>query len=540
MNKKPMIIVGAIFGLIIIALIVYLILTLTTDIFKPTSEVFQRYLKQGIQNIDGILDLSKEKEYYNTISTSNYRDNTNINIKYINNQGNDEVFNINSEGINNHSEKKSYRLFNIKYNQNYDVLKTEYLQDNNTYGILFSDVAKKYISANIDEFDNFLNTIGFNMQDVNKEDLYEFIDFTINRREDIGKAIFDYINKLNNNKFGKKKSVSITMNNNEEKITQSYYLNLSSVNTKELILEVLKKLDQQEEINKINTEKIDFPELDIIIYVLKNNILRISIEQENNQIRIDFDENEINVKYTNITDNDIRTINLDMKKEEEGKSIVYDDSFNNKVSAKYSFNEENNNKIANIKLNVSNDYIKGIEMELNQNLETSNTIIEGIQKSFESEPNINITNLNANDRNSALNSLIKRIDALLINKNNQLNSEVINIWINANKKLETKYQGIKEKQIYDFNDQFLPYGGQNVEKQIIYNLLDLSGRNMEKYEKTGEDLYRVYLSQGQKNEKMADEIKQIIEKADKKFNVNFEYDKEGKISTVVIQGYKEQ
>ena len=540
MNKKPMIIVGAIFGLIIIALIVYLILTLTTDIFKPTSEVFQRYLKQGIQNIDGILDLSKEKEYYNTISTSNYRDNTNINIKYINNQGNDEVFNINSEGINNHSEKKSYRLFNIKYNQNYDVLKTEYLQDNNTYGILFSDVAKKYISANIDEFDNFLNTIGFNMQDVNKEDLYEFIDFSINRREDIGKAIFDYINKLNNNKFGKKKSVSITMNNNEEKITQSYYLNLSSVNTKELILEVLKKLDQQEEINKINTEKIDFPELDIIIYVLKNNILRISIEQENNQIRIDFDENEINVKYTNITDNDIRTINLDMKKEEEGKSIVYDDSFNNKVSAKYSFNEENNNKIANIKLNVSNDYIKGIEIELNQNLETSNTIIEGIQKSFESEPNINITNLNANDRNSALNSLIKRIDALLINKNNQLNSEVINIWINANKKLETKYQGIKEKQIYDFNDQFLPYGGQNVEKQIIYNLLDLSGRNMEKYEKTGEDLYRVYLSQGQKNEKMADEIKQIIEKADKKFNVNFEYDKEGKISTVVIQGYKEQ
>ena len=540
MNKKPMIIVGAIFGLIIIALIVYLILTLTTDIFKPTSEVFQRYLKQGIQNIDGILDLSKEKEYYNTISTSNYRDNTNINIKYINNQGNDEVFNINSEGINNHSEKKSYRLFNIKYNQNYDVLKTEYLQDNNTYGILFSDVAKKYISANIDDFDKFLNTIGFNMQDVNKEDLYEFIDFTINRREDIGKAIFDYINKLNNNKFGKKKSVSITMNNNEEKITQSYYLNLSSVNTKELILEVLKKLDQQEEINKINTEKIDFPELDIIIYVLKNNILRISIEQENNQIRIDFDENEINVKYTNITDNDIRTINLDMKKEEEGKSIVYDDSFNNKVSAKYSFNEENNNKIANIKLNVSNDYIKGIEIELNQNLETSNTIIEGIQKSFESEPNINITILNANDRNSALNSLIKRIDALLINKNNQLNSEVINIWINANKKLETKYQGIKEKQIYDFNDQFLPYGGQNVEKQIIYNLLDLSGRNMEKYEKTGEDLYRVYLSQGQKNEKMADEIKQIIEKTDKKFNVNFEYDKEGKISTVVIQGYKEQ
>ena len=44
MNKKPMILVGAAFAVVIIALIVYLILSLTTDLFKPTNEIYQKYL----------------------------------------------------------------------------------------------------------------------------------------------------------------------------------------------------------------------------------------------------------------------------------------------------------------------------------------------------------------------------------------------------------------------------------------------------------------------------------------------------------------
>ena len=74
MNKKSMIIAGIGFGIIIIALIVYLILTLATDLFKPSSEIFQRYLKESVDNINQISDLSKEQEYINTLTQNNYKD----------------------------------------------------------------------------------------------------------------------------------------------------------------------------------------------------------------------------------------------------------------------------------------------------------------------------------------------------------------------------------------------------------------------------------------------------------------------------------
>ena len=48
MNKKSIILVGMLFGIIIIGLIVYLVLSLTTDIFKPASEMFNTYLKEDI------------------------------------------------------------------------------------------------------------------------------------------------------------------------------------------------------------------------------------------------------------------------------------------------------------------------------------------------------------------------------------------------------------------------------------------------------------------------------------------------------------
>ena len=148
--------------------------------------------------------------------------------------------------------------------------------------------------------------------------------------------------------------------------------------------------------------------------------------------------------------------------------------------------------------------------------------------------------LDPNNKNSALNGLMKRIDAVLLKENNQVNSEVLNLWIKFNKELENKYQGIKEKQIKEFNNQFLSYSGNDVKKEIIYNLLELSGRNMEKYEEDGEDIFRIYLSEGTRNIKFADELKSKIEKSGKQFNVNLGYDSDGKINIVEIRGYKKQ
>ena len=218
----------------------------------------------------------------------------------------------------------------------------------------------------------------------------------------------------------------------------------------------------------------------------------------------------------------------------------YSDSYNNKVKIDYSLGEDISKKNAQIQLNIKNDYIKDISIVVNQSVETSNSKIEGIQKTFENQSNINISALQNGNRSIVLNGLLKRIDLVLRSKNNQLNSEILNLWLNYNKKLEDTFQGIKEKKKNEFNNLFLIYKGEDVEKEIIYNLLDLAGRNMKKYEKIGEDSYKVFLSEGTQNSNLAEEMKSVIENSDKKFNIDFGFDSDGKINLINIRGMEKK
>lgn len=540
MNKKSIILVGVLFGIIIIGLIVYLVLSLTTDIFKPTSEIFARYLKQDIEEINKVTVFSKEQEYLKVLNESNYRDNINIDFKYTNSKGNIENFNITSNAIVNNQEKNSNRKIDIKYGDNFNIMNLEYLQENQTYGILFSNVVKQFLSANVDNLENLLEIIGIDANEVKKYNLSEINDIIINKKENIENICEIFVKKINDNRLKKQKSVQVVLNNGEQKVTDVYSLNLSKDETKEIYLEILKDLGKQKEITEINTTKRQFTETQIVIYVADNKTIRASIEVENKQIKIDFYDNELNIKYNDITSEEIITRNLDLKREEQNVSIDYNDSYNNSVKVQYSLGEDISKKNAKIQLNIKNDYVKGVDIILDQNLETSNSKIEGIKKTFENQQNINISNLKNNNRSTVLNELLKRIDSVLRRENNQLNSEVLNLWLNYNKQLEEKYQGIKEKRKNEFNNLFLAYKGENVEKDIIYNLLDLAGRNMNKYETVGEDSFKIYLSEGIQNTKFAEEMKKVIEKSDKMFKVDFGYDSDGKMNLIKIQGYKKQ
>ena len=218
----------------------------------------------------------------------------------------------------------------------------------------------------------------------------------------------------------------------------------------------------------------------------------------------------------------------------------YSDSYNNKVKIDYSLGEDISKKNAQIQLNIKNDYIKDISIVVNQSVETSNSKIEGIQKTFENQSNINISALQNGNRSIVLNGLLKRIDSVLRSKNNQLNSEILNLWLNYNKKLEDIFEGIKEKKKKEFNNLFLIYKGEDVEKEIIYNLLDLAGRNMKKYDTIGEDSYKIFLSEGTQNSNFAEEMKSAIEKSDKKFNIDFGFDSDGKINIINIRGMEKK
>ena len=541
MNKKPMIIVGAFFALIIIALTVYLILTLTTDIFKPKKEIFQSYLKKNTELINECTDISKEEEYFDILKQKNYRDNATIKLNYTNSSNKVENFILTSNGIINNSDNNSYRKINLNYGKDYTVIDAEYLQENQTYGLLLSNVVRQFIAADIDKPETFFNTIGININKIKKHNFFELINILKKDKEKIENTIIKYIDEMSEGSFSKKSEVQVTLNNGDTQIATAFIAELTSEQTKELYLNLLEDFDQQEEINIINNSKRQFPRLQIVFYVLNDETIRATIETDNDQVRIDFYEKQLNIRYNNITENEIKTINLDVKRgEEQGTTISYKDSYNNKVDVKYNINVDVNKGSSNIHLSFQNDYVKNIEMESEQKMEFSNTTIQGIEKKFENQKVVNITKLKSSDISSSLDGWLKKIDNVLLNKNNQINSELINIWVNINKDLENSYNDNEAKLKKEFNNQFLVYQGDKVEKNIIYNLIDLLEINMENYEEIGEDSFKVYISQGTKNVKLAGDIKSKIEKSRKIFSINFGYNSEGKINTVEIRGYAER
>ena len=538
MSKKPMIIVGLIFGLIIIALTVYLILSLTTDLFKTSGELFQRYFTLGVEKVEKNLDFSNENEYINGLLKNNYKENTKIDVKYLNSKNENEIFNIVLSGITNNSEKNSYKTIGINYGGN-GIMSFDYLRENQTHGFLFKDVVKQFISANEDNLEEILNFIGIKEYSSTANEIIENVKLFFEKKDELKNIILKKTMELNTRRFSKQSATKVTLNNGEEKIAKVYSVKLTEDEVKELCVDILNKLDKKEEINTISNNSIKLGEIRISIYTEKNGLLKLELETKNGKFDIDFYENEINIKCKIVSEENINSASIYIKRE-DSTTIKYEDSNRNNVLLKYNINKENNNRNVSVEGGYKNDYIKEINMRLLQTIETSESAIEGIDKKFESLENVNLSGLKENERNVAMRELLKKINGLINNKNSQINSEILDLFINYNNEIETKFYQINERKKKDFNNQFLPYEGQNVEKEVIYNLLDLVGGNIEKYGITGEDKYRIYILEGNKNTKMVDEIKDKIKESDKEFNVKFEYDSAGKISVVRIQGFEKK
>ena len=537
MKDKFMIIAGIGFGIVIIALVVVLVLTITTDIFKPTSELFQQFLIKNIEQINNMTDVSKDNDYLNLLKQSNYRDNTAIKINYKNSQGKTEDFNVISTGITN-NPNNSYRKVNLKYGENFDVMNAEFLQENQTYGILFSDVVTQFVSANITDYKEFLNRVGIDITEIEKYKIPKMWNILLNKKENIETICADIIKETGTNQYSIQKNKEITLDNGESQITTAYILTLTSEQTNRLVLNVLRELNETDLINQITNSKKEFSQTRITINVLNKKVSRMVIEAENKEVIIEFYENELIMKGNNVTIGDIDIKKISIKKSNEKTYLNFESNSDN-ITLVFGNNIDGVNANANIQLNLKNSYIQGLEVDLQQKIETSNSNLE-IPKKFTNENNVNISNLNSTTLTTALNSLLSRIDEKIVGANNQIYSEVLNKWLEQNKNLENKYLTDKENEKQQFNNLFMGYKGDNVDKNVLYNLLDLVSRNISKYEVRGEQAVRIFIEQGNNNIEMTNEIKKIIDKSEKNFKVDFQYNSEGKLNIIIIERIEDE
>ena len=347
MKDKSIIFIGIGFGIIILALIVLLILAYTTDIFKPANELFQEFLMSNIEQINNITDVTKDKEYIDILKQSNYRDNTIIKANYKNSQGKTEQFDIISTGVTNNSNSNSYRKINLKYGENFDVTNLEFLQENQTYGLLFSDVVNQFVAADITDFNEFLNKIGIDISEIKKYKVSEVWDIVSNKKENILKICEDNIKDIGKDQYSIQKNKEITLDNGESQITTAYVLTLTSEQTSKLALDILRELNETDLINQINNSKKEFTQTIITINVLNKKTSRIVIETENRELRIDFYDTGLNIKYNNITTENIDSTIINIEKL-DGKTYVKYQNNTDNITLVFFFFFDGKNANANI------------------------------------------------------------------------------------------------------------------------------------------------------------------------------------------------
>ena len=540
MNNKLIIkIVIAALIIIVIGLIACIVLYINTDLLKPNSKLFQKYIEQSGEQINNILDFSTEKEYISVLKENKYTDNTQVVLKYTNNQNKEEIFNINSTGSTDSENKNSYRTINVKYGNSTDVINLEFLQENEMYGILFSDLVQQFVNIDTSDADDLLNNLDLDLDKYKKYDYRNEFDIISNKKEDIEDIFTKYIKNIDKEQYSAQSEKMITLSNGKSITTQSYTLTLNSSQSKKLATQIFEKLNYSDLIDKMTTENGEFPELTIVEYVLEGNTYRVTLELGNYTIKIDLMENTLNFEYNKVEDDENKTYTYNFEKLENKMILKYTDYKENSIDLSVSINKNDNNYNGEFDFSINTQNIKGVTVDVIQNLQVADTV--EIAKNFASQKVVLLNNLNTETLDSALYDLLKKIDNKILNVQQNKSSELLNLFLEKTDTLESKYQGLKQKEIKDFNNKFLTYRGNNVDKSIMYNLIDLAGKNMQSYQLNGKNKITIYIEEKKDNTSMIKEIKENIEEMEyDNYSVSCEYDSKGKINRIIIENYDDE
>lgn len=574
MEKKSVIRIITITCIIIAVIaIVLIVLYFATDIFIPKSKLFAKFFSQNLKHIEQISDFSVETSYLNEIKQNNYKESTKINTSFMNSKNTQEDFNIFIEANVDNTKNKSNKKINIKYGENNNVLNIEYLKENDMYGLLFSDVVARYISIRNDNLKEVLKNLNIDTTNLNNDkiqdiNLLQIINFSKEEKEELKNRYLQVaLREINSNQYTSEKDRMITLSNGQSVTTKAYVLTLSNEQMKKIFTSIFKQMYQDEIIlnkleildtdlknigvntgvkqkylgeldnliQKINNTEEDF-ESKIILYVLNGKSVRTSYEFGNYNVILDFDEvaNSLNIKYKNVVAEENLELNIAKVATESG--IKREIKYNDKI---FSIEIQKQAEVINLKVNVITNNEKNVQVNFDAQIELNQNI--NVEKTFENLPNLVINDYQQEKLGSALISLKSRVVNHLREVQKVAKSDLLNSIIAYSDAIDKDMQVAKETEIKRFNNQFELYKSDKAtEKNIIYNLLDLAGKNMISYQKIGTNKVKIYIRQDEKNSKLSEELKKEIKESEKDYTINFEYDSDGKINLVVLEEYIEE
>lgn len=587
MDNKVRIIIIILIVLIIIVSVGGTILYFTTDALKSSETLFQKYVAQNIQNIAEVTDISKEEQMLDLLRSSDFSENTDATLKYLEKESDEEeVYNITEKGISKNSEKSSYRNISATYGDNV-LMSVDLLNQNNMYGLRLANLVQQFVSVQNATVSYFVSSMGLDgkyfSETLKGVDISGILQFSNEEVESLTntytKLIFADIDKKH---YTSKGNSVITLNNKESVTTNAYTLTLTkneldkiykrvlnqAIND-DIILKKLKQIDNKileagfkepegtslQEKYKENLQKIidgleyqgeDNRKIVITVYEQNGITVRTSAKTENSEYTIDLDPKNgktLSLKTSVIKDNSeitkIYTLGKTSNEQGYNRTFTYNDSVQNLTVSLDNLNQENGMEIE-VNANYTSDKITNLDIGSKTNIELSAN--EAIPVYFDDNNNIVLNNYEGNQIKSILDNLKKRVITSLENSQSIINTKLLGniiLKIDENQqKIAQEQKSEEELKKENFNNKFALYEGEDLELEYVKKLLKTVGQNMSDYKVITGTQMRIYIKEGEKNEEMANKIWSVIEESSETFNVKINYNEEGYVESIDLTVYQ--
>ena len=590
-KKKNTIIIISLVVFIVMIATTFILLYINTDMFKSNATLFAKYLGQSVDNVNTVYQEIGKSQYNELLKQNKCTTETQVKVNVIEDRGTtaeNSQNSINSLQLKIDGQVDSNNQYNYQdvqlLNQDKKVTEVEYIQNENTYGIRFSDLFNQYLLVNNENLKELLKKAGNSQEQIEKmpdtitfgDDLKGIFEFS---EEEKQKLKTTYINIITTNvskdNFSKEKNQAIQIDGNsiyanaysltltKEQMNNLYIKIIEQCKQDEIILNKLDKMqtlwdllnqndnpislreqfiqEMEKIINQITKNNIGQEEAKIIIYENKGTTLKITIQHPDNEINIDTLSLQ-NEKYTQISYHNTKKEQLLICKSNNEETNISLKNIENEKTTEYSLLIEEkingNNGIKNVTATYENN-TSLVEATIQQEMNSVNQFEEEIV--LKEENAINLSEL----EEEPLQSIVKQV-------NNGVSQKITEIMSNDIKKEDIwevlKIMGlVKEGQSFEvigvteaeknrFNSKFEILQGENLESSNILNLIQAIENNFIDMEVISNTELRLKLDRANKNQEVVTTLTSFIEEnKNRQYNVKVEYDQTtGLVNGVIL------
>lgn len=581
-KRRTIIIVSIVLVIAIIATALAL-LYLNTDMLKSNQTLFMKYIGKNVENLDKNISDIGNKEINSLLEQNKYTSNTDIKVNYTQNIGTtlentDNVINqlkINAEGQTDKSNGYQYQDIKLLQEGN-EVFRVEYIQNDNTYGLRFSDLFKQYILVDNANLKDLYQKMGYSEEQMEEipdqinwqSDFSNMLVLTEDEKQNLqNKYIGILVEGISKENFSKQSDVTITIDG-KSVYTNSYTLTLTKEQLNNIYINILEELKQDEIIlgkieniqNQINNSNLKDEFIsdieNTIDEINKNNIGQdetkiIVYENQKNTVRTEIKTTDYEISLDCLKEEDGNYMQLDVNKKDKEEKITLKNA-TNELNLEISDTEGTNTKTTRLTQKTKADGEKCSRNSIATYNDGSNkveaTIQENIQVVNEFEEAVSLDNTNSiklNDlEGEELGGILDKVQVALKEKMDQLATTISQEDLTTVLKTlgimqeEQKIEatGVTETEKNRFNSQFEMLKGENLKGENILSLIEAIKGNLTNFEVVSNTELKLKIEKNNSNEEIANTLTTFIEEnKNKDYNVDIEYDDEtGLVNYIVL------